>query len=179
MENDTLDRNIGQSKLSSSKLEAFVGKNSKIEGKLSFQGTVEIDGKVEGEVHSQERIIIGESADINARIEAVEVLVKGSVNGDIIASKKISLTATARVVGNLSGPSIVLEEGAKFDGRCSMTKAKVAPLTDSHKGGKVESSGAFSQKIEEKVTGSEAESSQKDADSKQFSNTTHKVIAIK
>lgn len=179
MENDTLDRNIGQSKLSSSKLEAFVGKNSKIEGKLSFQGTVEIDGKVEGEVHSQERIIIGESADINARIEAVEVLVKGSVNGDIIASKKISLTATARVVGNLSGPSIVLEEGAKFDGKCSMTKAKVSPVTDSFKGAKVEPVGAPGQKVEEKGTVGDSDNSQKESDSKQVSNTTHKVIAIK
>ena len=104
----------------SSKLEAFLGRNSKIVGKLTFTGAVELDGYVEGEIETNERLIIGESANVHAKISGSEVIVKGTVSGDVFASKRLSLHRTARVYGNVSCATISMEEGALFEGTCSM-----------------------------------------------------------
>jgi cytoskeletal protein CcmA (bactofilin family) len=105
---------------SGEKVEAFLGKGSKVVGTLTFSGPVELDGYVEGEIISQDRLTIGESAVINARITGAEVLVKGTVNGDISASKKLSLRRPARIIGNISTTSLSIEEGVIFEGKSSM-----------------------------------------------------------
>ena len=88
-----------------------------LKGTLRCRETLRIDGRVEGEIKCEKNIIVGEGAKIQAAIEAAEVAVGGDVRGDITASRKITLEATARVVGNLSTPGIVIEEGAKLEGR--------------------------------------------------------------
>lgn len=104
----------------SDKVEAFLGKGSKVVGNLTFTGPVELDGYIEGEILSQDRLVIGEAAVINARISGAEVLVKGTVNGDISASKRLSLKRPARVVGNISTTNLSIEEGVVFEGKSSM-----------------------------------------------------------
>src|SRR5437867_3331207 len=64
---------------------AHLGKGSRVEGKLTFEGTVQIDGQVEGEIEAQDSVIIGETAVINAHISAGTIVVKGKVNGDLVA----------------------------------------------------------------------------------------------
>jgi cytoskeletal protein CcmA (bactofilin family) len=108
---------------SGEKVEAFLGKGSKVVGTLTFSGPVELDGYVEGEIISQDRLTVGESAVINARITGAEVLVKGTVNGDISASKKLSLRRPARIIGNISTASLSIEEGVIFEGKSSMSAA--------------------------------------------------------
>ena len=101
-------------------VEAFLGQGSKVTGTLTFTGPVEIDGNVEGEIRAQERLVIGEAAVINAKIHGSEVLVMGTVNGDIIASKKLSLRKPAKVIGNITCSVLSIEEGVTLEGRCSM-----------------------------------------------------------
>ncbi len=108
------------------KVEAFLGKGSKVVGTLTFSGPVELDGYVEGEIISQDRLTIGESAVINARITGAEVLVKGTVNGDISASKRLSLRRPARIVGNISTTSLSIEEGVIFEGKSTMASGATA-----------------------------------------------------
>jgi cytoskeletal protein CcmA (bactofilin family) len=110
------------------KLEAFLGKNSKIVGKLSFTGAVELDGTVEGEIETTERLIIGDSANVNAKISGSEIIVKGTVSGDIVASKRLALHRTARIFGNVQCATISMEEGAIFEGQCTMPSAGNADL---------------------------------------------------
>ena len=105
------------------KVEAFLGKGSKVVGTLTFSGPVELDGYVEGEVVAQDRLTIGESAVINARISGGEILVKGTVNGDITASKRLSLKRPARVIGNINCTNLSIEEGVIFEGKASMGAA--------------------------------------------------------
>lgn len=102
-------------------MDAYIGKGAKINGNLTFTGPVEIDGQVEGEIHSKDRLIIGESAVINAKINGTDVLVKGTVNGDISATKRLSLKRPAKVTGNISSTTISIEEGVMFEGKCTMT----------------------------------------------------------
>ena len=101
-------------------VQAHLGKGSRVEGKLTFDGSVRIDGQVEGEIDAQETIIVGEGAEITAQIHANAVVVQGRVNGDITARKRVELKAPASVVGNISTPSLVIHEGVVFEGHCAM-----------------------------------------------------------
>ncbi|MFQ5416883.1 MAG: polymer-forming cytoskeletal protein [Myxococcota bacterium] len=86
-------------------------------GTIRCGETLRVDGSIEGEIHCKKDLIVGQEARLHAAIEAAEVSVAGEVKGDISASSKITLRATARVVGDLSTPGIVIEEGAKLEGR--------------------------------------------------------------
>lgn len=100
--------------------EAFISKGSKITGNISFTGPAEIDGQVDGEVSAQDRLSVGESAVVNAKITGAEVTIKGVVNGDIVASKRLILKKSAKVFGCISTPLLSVEEGVVFEGKVSM-----------------------------------------------------------
>jgi cytoskeletal protein CcmA (bactofilin family) len=101
-------------------VQAHLGKGSRIEGKLTFEGSVRLDGHIDGEIEAQETLIIGESAIINAQISAGTVIVKGKVNGDIAGRKRVELRAPGKLIGNITTPSLVIHEGVVFEGHCSM-----------------------------------------------------------
>ena len=103
--------------------DVFLGRGSKIVGTLTFTGVVELDGAVEGEIRSEGRLTIGEAGEINARIQGVEVVVRGKVVGDISASKKLVLQKPARIVGNVACSTLSVEEGVVIEGKISMTSA--------------------------------------------------------
>ncbi|MFM1846847.1 MAG: hypothetical protein RL417_321 [Pseudomonadota bacterium] len=111
--------------------DAFLGQGSKVTGTLSFTGPVELDGHVEGEINAKETLTVGKSATINARISGTEILVHGTVNGDIIASRRLALRKPARVTGNISAPSLSVEEGVIFEGKCSMSGAASSAKNES------------------------------------------------
>ena len=104
--------------------DAYIGKGSKIVGNLQFSGPIELDGQVDGEVVAQDRLTIGESAVINAKLSGTEVIVRGQVSGDIHASKRLVLKKPARVVGSLTAPLLSIEEGVLFEGKIAMIAAE-------------------------------------------------------
>jgi cytoskeletal protein CcmA (bactofilin family) len=101
-------------------VQAHLGKGSRVEGKLTFEGSVRIDGHVEGEIEAHDSVIVGDSAIINAQINAEIVVVKGKVTGDIAGRKRVELRAPGKLVGNITTPSLVIHEGVVFEGHCSM-----------------------------------------------------------
>jgi len=101
-------------------LTAFIDQGSEFEGKLSFKDTVRIDGRFQGEISSENTLIVGESGEIEASIRSNNVVVSGAVVGDVTAGRQIVLHKTARVQGNLDTPSLVVEEGAVFNGQIKM-----------------------------------------------------------
>jgi cytoskeletal protein CcmA (bactofilin family) len=101
-------------------VQAHLGQGSRVEGKLTFEGSVRIDGQVEGEISAQEMVILGESADVSAQIVANTIVVQGRVTGDLTARKRVELKAPASVAGNISTPCLVIHEGVVFEGHCSM-----------------------------------------------------------
>lgn len=103
-----------------SSLQATLGKGSRVEGKLRFDGSVRIDGQVDGEIEAQDSVIVGETAVVTAQIKAGTIIVKGRINGDVIASKRVELQAPGKLVGNITTPSLVIHEGVLFEGHCSM-----------------------------------------------------------
>ena len=99
---------------------AFLGKGSRVSGKLTFEGTVRIEGQVEGEITAQDALTIGEGAVVNAQITGTSVVVHGKVTGDITARKRLEIRAPGKVFGNISTPSLVIHEGVIFEGQCTM-----------------------------------------------------------
>ncbi len=124
-------------------LTAFIDQGSQFEGKLSFKDTVRIDGEFSGEISSENTLIVGESGEITATIRSNMVVVSGSVVGNIYAGRQVVLHKTARVEGDLDCPSIMIEEGAVFNGSLRMNErgpstSKLTPVDggakDSKKG---------------------------------------------
>jgi cytoskeletal protein CcmA (bactofilin family) len=97
---------------------ALLGYGTKISGKLHFEGSVRVDGDLDGEIESKE-ITIGESAVVTAQIRADSIVVCGKVEGDITASRRIEIRSTAKVSGDVTAPTLIIREGAIFEGRCS------------------------------------------------------------
>ena len=105
-------------------LTAFIDQGSEFEGKLSFKDTARIDGNFQGEISSENTLIIGESGIVGANAGAKTIAVSGTVEGDLSASTKVVLHKTARIHGNIQAPSLVIEEGAMLQGKVSMGGAK-------------------------------------------------------
>ena len=103
---------------------AFLGKGSRVTGKLTFEGPVRIEGHVEGEISAQDSLVIGEGAEVKAQINGASVVVHGRVTGDITARKRLEIRAPGKVFGNISSPSLVIHEGVTFEGQCSMGGAE-------------------------------------------------------
>lgn len=111
-------------KKSKDEINAFLGKDTEFEGKLSFTGAVRIDGKLSGEIFSNGTLIVGESAVIKAQIHIADMVISGEVHGDIFAEKKIEITVPGKLFGNIKTPKLVLEEGVIFEGNCKMKDLK-------------------------------------------------------
>ena len=99
---------------------AYLDRGSKISGKISFEGPARIDGEVDGEINAKDALTIGESAVITAHIRAGSVSVAGKVSGDIVATQRIEIRPSAKVSGNITAPVLSVQEGAMFEGHCSM-----------------------------------------------------------
>lgn len=108
----------------------ILGKGSAFDGKLTFEGTVRIDGDFSGEIHTEGTLIVGESAKVTAGIVASTVVIEGHVEGDIRATERVELTSTARALGTLHCPSLEIQRGAIFDGRCVMSPRAAEPDTE-------------------------------------------------
>ena len=116
---------------------AFLGKGTEFKGVLSFEGTIRVDGNVEGEVVSKDTLIAGDGALLQGEITIGTLICSGKVVGNINASLKVHVLAPANIQGNIRTPKLIIEEGVTFNGKCEMgaveTKAieqKVVSLTD-------------------------------------------------
>lgn len=105
-------------------LSAFIDQGSEFEGKLSFKDTVRVDGCFRGEITSQNTLVVGETGEIMATVRSRNVIVSGTVTGNIFASERIVLHKSARVEGDIEAGSLAIEEGAMLNGRISMSGAQ-------------------------------------------------------
>ncbi len=107
--------------LPATEITALLGHGTRFEGKLFFEGRVRIDGVFRGEIRSDDVLIIGEGADIEAEIEVGTVIIKGgSVTGNVRAKTAIELYVPANVTGDLHSPEIFIDKGVQFSGNCTM-----------------------------------------------------------
>ena len=98
-----------------------------IKGNLKFAGELTFEGKLEGEINSEGTLNLGDSAILNGNINASTVIVRGKVNGNIIAKDKIEIKTKAEVFGDIRSAKLVIEEGVTFVGKTEVNPNKVAP----------------------------------------------------
>jgi cytoskeletal protein CcmA (bactofilin family) len=101
----------------------LLGRGAAFEGKLTFDGTVRIDGRFKGEVFSDDVLVIGEGAHVEAEIDIGEVIIQGTVVGNIKAKRSIEIHAPGRIKGDLHTPSLQIDKGVIFEGRSFMENA--------------------------------------------------------
>ena len=119
-ESESMARDIKEGRLS-----GYVGNGTVLTGETNFQAMLRVDGHLTGRVTSENgTLIIGSTGQVDANIIVASAVINGIVNGDIVAMDKIELGRTARVVGNVQTPKLIIEEGAIFEGNSSMLKAK-------------------------------------------------------
>src|SRR5438445_4271103 len=99
---------------------AFVGKGVEFKGTITYSGTVKIDGYLDGEIHTDGVLLIGEEAAIQAKITAGTIVCKGKVTGDVVAKDCIKLRAPAVINGSVKAPVLSMEDGALFNGALEM-----------------------------------------------------------
>jgi len=121
-ESESLARDIKEGILS-----GFVGNGTVLTGEAVFKGMLRIDGRLSGRISSEEgTLIVGSNGQVDADVEVAVATIHGTVNGDIIATKRIEMGRAARVIGNIHTPALVIEQGAIFEGSCRMS-AQIGP----------------------------------------------------
>lgn len=108
-------------------INTLLGRGSAFEGKLTFEGTVRIDGTLTGEIFSDDILVVGEGAEVRAKIEVGTLIVRGHVDGNIKAAQLVELHAPARVRGNIETPQLFIDKGVIFEGNCKMEGASGKP----------------------------------------------------
>jgi cytoskeletal protein CcmA (bactofilin family) len=107
---------------------SHINEGTEIEGKVTFAGTVLLNGRVRGEIVSNDTLVVGEKAVINATIRSGIVEVSGEVVGNITATERIELHPNCRVYGDIEAPVVTIDEGALLEGQCRMTKVRPADI---------------------------------------------------
>ncbi len=113
---------------------SFLDRGTEFEGKLAFEGAVRINGRFTGEIFSEGTLYIGEGGTVNAEIQVDTIIISGEVTGDVKAASKVELQSAGRLRGNIRTQVLKIEEGALFEGNCSMqpeeASATKAPRDD-------------------------------------------------
>ena len=98
----------------------LLAKDVEFKGIVNFDGTVRVDGRVEGEIHTTGTLIVGENAIIKGVVSAGVLMNSGKINGTITAVEKIQILKPGVLVGDIRTPLIAIEEGSHFHGMCDM-----------------------------------------------------------
>ncbi len=119
-DSESMARDIKEGRLS-----GFVGHGTTLTGETEFQAMLRVDGRLVGSISSDSgTLIVGTNGQVDANIAVSTATINGAVNGDIVATEKIQLGRTAKVVGNIQTPRLTIEDGAVLEGGCTMLKAR-------------------------------------------------------
>ena len=103
-------------------LNGFVDAGTRFRGELEFETTFRVEGRVEGTVVSNGTLVVGEGGDVEGEVRVGQIYISGTVRGTVKASRKIQLCAEGKAFADLETPSLVIEDGGIFDGRCTMAQ---------------------------------------------------------
>jgi cytoskeletal protein CcmA (bactofilin family) len=96
------------------------GPTLRFKGELKAQEDIKIEGRIEGTIHHQQKVIVGAKGEVVAAVNAASIEVDGKVQGDMSARKSVKVSQTAVVRGNIRAPSVSITEGANFNGGVTM-----------------------------------------------------------
>ncbi len=106
--------------LKADEITTILGKGSEFEGKLHFEGTLQIEGAFSGEIRSDSVLVIGEGARVSAEMDVGTIVINGEVRGNVRAKNGVEIKKPGRLYGNLQTPALTIEKGVIFEGTCKM-----------------------------------------------------------
>jgi len=104
-----------------------LGSDVEIKGNLKFAGELTFEGKLEGEINSDGSLMLGDSAVVNGNINVGAVVVRGKINGNVVAKDKIEIKAKTELFGDVRAAKLTVEEGVTFVGKAEINPNKIAP----------------------------------------------------
>jgi len=114
----------GEANFDREKVVAFIGQDVEFKGTITYKGSVRIDGRLHGEIHTEGTLLVGEQAVMTATINAGTVMSKGQITGDVVATEKVLLLGSANMNGSLCTPRLSIEEGVVFNGTIEMKQRR-------------------------------------------------------
>jgi cytoskeletal protein CcmA (bactofilin family) len=110
----------------------IIGPGCTLKGEIAFEGSMKLEGNVEGKIASKGKLSIGKGAQVTADISVGQVAVDGAFKGNLAASERVELSASAQVLGDIRAPRLVVAEGATFVGNCHVSPdaLKAAPASE-------------------------------------------------
>ena len=102
-----------------------IGERSSFEGRFAVRGNLKIDGRFEGEALLVDQLAVGPKARVRTSITATSVVVEGVVIGTISASRRVLLLSTARVLGDIKTPELIIQDGVVLEGRCTISHTRI------------------------------------------------------
>jgi cytoskeletal protein CcmA (bactofilin family) len=92
----------------------------KIEGKVKSNGNIRVEGEIQGDIESLGSVIIGGNGEVNGQVQADVISIAGSITGTVKAKNRLTIEEKGVLKGDIFAKSLVVKEGAKFDGKCKM-----------------------------------------------------------
>jgi cytoskeletal protein CcmA (bactofilin family) len=114
----------------SGELNGFLDRGAAFKGELEFEDTMRIDGRFNGKIVSKNELIVGESATIEGDVHVGRVAISGTVIGKIVADQRVEIHRNGKVYCDIDTPALVIEEGAIFQGNCTMGDGKKGNVTN-------------------------------------------------
>ena len=115
-----------------SHINSIFGRGSSINGNITIEGSLRIDGEFVGEIHASDTLTVGKDASVRADVHIDVAYIAGKVVGNIFARQKVELKDGSTFMGNITAPRLVIDEGATFEGNCQMNNQN--PLLTYKKG---------------------------------------------
>src|ERR1700704_1514179 len=98
----------------------FLAKGVLLRGEIHVEGTVRIDGRLDGDIQTKGQVIIGEDGLVQGTITAGTVISSGRIKANVTAIERVQLMKTATLIGEVLTPILIMEEGAKIQGMTDM-----------------------------------------------------------
>jgi cytoskeletal protein CcmA (bactofilin family) len=102
----------------------IISNSVKLEGKITSSGNIRVDGEIQGDIIAQSNVTIGEQGQVNGKINASVINMGGKVSGSVSAKEKLVLESKGNLTGDIFTKILVIEAGAKFDGKSKMGESK-------------------------------------------------------
>src|SRR3989338_4810825 len=116
--------------MASQQMNGLLEKGCEFEGKLTFEGTVRINGRFSGEIFSEGTLVVGEGASLEGKVDVGNIIIHGEIKGTVKASDRIEMHTPAVVEGDITAQTLVIDEGVIFEGSCQMGKKATVHAID-------------------------------------------------
>lgn len=110
----------GKKSINTEKVDTIIGKGAIFEGTVNAEGTIRLDGKVQGGLNITGNLVVGEEGAVKGNVRTENAFIAGVIEGNVIATSQLHITHTAKLIGDITVKNVIIDEGAIFIGNCKI-----------------------------------------------------------